>query len=338
MLSGGASTLSSLVLVLVRAMKDYGIDVRGAFSEVGLDYALLNQAGARYPDEAIARLWLILIDRVEDQCVGLRIAEYWHPTALHALGFAWMASETLKEAFERLIRYNQFVSESQDYELRETDSTFRFVIHPAAEDYPFPDADYDANFSVLYDMCRSVYGEDFSLMRVDLRRARPNCAEKFKERFKAPVVFGAEENIIYISRNVALKPLPTANADLARINEEIVDQYLAQLTQGEMSVRVRTKLIQRLPSGNISQDEVASELFMSARTLQRRLKEEGISYQEVLRSTREDLATRYMKDEQTSVSEIAYLLGFSEVANFTRAFKSWTGVAPTDYRQALREQ
>jgi AraC-like DNA-binding protein len=233
-----------------------------------------------------------------------------------------MASETLKEAFERLIRYSRFVSESQAYEFRETDSTFRFVIHPSSEDYPFPDADYDAAFSVLYDMCRNVYGDDFSLMRIDLRRAEPDCAQRFRTRFDAPVVFGAEENVFYISRDVALKPLPTANADLARVNEEVVDQYLNELKQGEMSVRVRRQLIQRLPSGKVSQDEVASELFMSARTLQRRLKEEGTSYQDVLRSTREDLATRYMKDEQTSVSEIAYLLGFSEVANFTRASKS----------------
>jgi AraC-like DNA-binding protein len=126
--------------------------------------------------------------------------------------------------------------------------------------------------------------------------------------------------------------LPTANTDLARVNEEIVASYLEQIEHGTVSKRVRTRLIEQLPSGHVSQESIASSLFMSTRTLQRKLQEENTSYKELLTETRHELAMRYMASSSSPVSEVAYLLGFSEVGNFTRAFKRWTGMAPTEFR------
>jgi AraC-like DNA-binding protein len=328
----GATTLSSLVLVLVKAMESYGLDVPAHFRGLGLDFDLLQDPGARFPDEAIIQLWGMLIRESRDPCIGLRMAEFWHPTTLHALGFAWMASGTLQEAFERLVRYNRFLSHNQDYEFRETGKDFRFILHRAREPYDFPDEDYDASFSVLMTLCQEIYGEDFAPLRVDLVRQAPDCAERFRERFSAPVVFGAEHNVFYMGREAVLKPLPAANAELARVNEEVVCSYLEQAGQGALSRRVKTRLVEQLPSGRVSQESIASALHMSARTLQRRLQEEGASYKQLLTETRQELATRYMTQSSSQVSEVAYLLGFSEVGNFTRAFKRWTGVAPSEYR------
>jgi AraC-like DNA-binding protein len=99
-------------------------------------------------------------------------------------------------------------------------------------------------------------------------------------------------------------------------------------------MQVKTKLIQELPSGNISEEIIAEDLYMSQRSLQRRLREEGTTYKELLNETRRDLAAQYIKASSVSINEITYLLGFSEPSNFSRAFKRWTGVSPSEYRQS----
>ena len=327
-----ASRLSSATLMLVRLMESLGIDVRKRFRELGVDYELLHEPSARIPDEVVIQLWDTLIKQCSDPCIGLKSADFWHPTALHALGFAWMASATLKEAFGRAVRYNQFITQNQQYVFEETASDFRFTIIESEDPFVFPHEFYDAHMSFAKTMCDEVYGPGFSFLRVDMRRPEPSCAEQFRGRFKAPIVFGAESNTLYLSKDVVLKELPTANADLARINEEVVRNYLDQVGQGALSRQVKTRLIEQMPSGRVSQDTIASALHMSARTLQRRLQEEGTSYKQVLTETRQELATRYMTRSDSQVSEVAYLLGFSEVGNFTRAFKRWTGVAPSEYR------
>lgn len=308
------------------------MDVRKQFRDLGADYELLHEPSARIPDEVVIQLWETLVEKSGDPCIGLRTADFWHPTSLHALGFSWMASATLKEAFERAVRYNHFITQNQRFEFDETASCFRFTFNESEAPFIFPREFYDAGMSFVKTMCDESYGPEFTFLRVDMRRPEPSCSDQFRGRFKAPIVFGAESNTLYFSKEIILKSLPTANADLARVNEEIVAAYLEQIDQGTVSKQVRMRLIEQLSSGHVSQDSIASSLFMSTRTLQRKLQEEGTSYKELLSETRHELAMRYMSSSSSPISEVAYLLGFSEVGNFTRAFKRWTGMAPTEYR------
>ena len=96
---------------------------------------------------------------------------------------------------------------------------------------------------------------------------------------------------------------------------------------------MRRHIVEALPSGQIREDDIAAKLHLSTRTLQRRLLEEGAGFGDLLQSVRRELAENYVKDTQLNVSEIAYLLGFSDQANFTRAFKRWFGLAPTEWRR-----
>jgi AraC-like DNA-binding protein len=97
-------------------------------------------------------------------------------------------------------------------------------------------------------------------------------------------------------------------------------------------MRVKVALLEHLPSGHVSEEEIAQGLHLSLRTLQRKLRDEGTSYKELLDETRRELATEYIKNPHVSISEITYLLGFSEPSNFSRAFKRWTGSSPSAFR------
>ena len=126
--------------------------------------------------------------------------------------------------------------------------------------------------------------------------------------------------------------LPTANTTMARACDHIIDEYLARLDHTHIVNRVRTHLVESMPSGRVHEEATAKALHMSVRSLQRKLKQEGTTFKKVLDDTRRELSISYIKDKHTSINEITYLLGYSDPANFSRAFKRWTGMAPTAAR------
>ena len=139
---------------------------------------------------------------------------------------------------------------------------------------------------------------------------------------------------MYFSKASLEAHLHTANPRLARVNDRVITQYLAQFDKGSTAMRVRAKLIDLLSAGNVTQQDVADSLHMSLRTLQRKLSVENTSYKVLLDETRRELANQYLRQACLSVSEVTYLLEFSEPSNFARAFKRWTGRTPSDFRTA----
>ena len=127
-------------------------------------------------------------------------------------------------------------------------------------------------------------------------------------------------------------PLPGASPDLAQYNDRIVMDYLEKMDQSDIANRVRKEIVANLATGTLTSLEVARRLHMSSRSMQSKLAEKGTSFQEILDHTRQELASSYMEQSHLAITEIAYLLGFSDASNFTRAFRRWHGVSPREFR------
>jgi AraC-like DNA-binding protein len=147
------------------------------------------------------------------------------------------------------------------------------------------------------------------------------------------VEFSQPENALWMDPGMVQEPLATANPELVRINNRIVTDYLAQLDRADIEMRVRSKLIEHLPGGHANESDIASSINVSQRSLQRKLREQGVSFSQLVENTRRELGLQYVRDPQHSFNEIAFLLGFTEPANFSRAFKRWYGKTPTEFRQ-----
>ncbi len=335
-----ASSLTSTALLLWKTLDARGLDANDFFAQSGLDPALLRDPNARYPGHAIKRLWQRVKEVLQDPCIGLEVARHFHPTTLHALGFAWMASTTLEEAFARLIRYSRLITDREEYRFGETDEDFRFEIHPLDEDRYYPHEGRDAAFAVLVNMCRAIYGNDFNPLHIEFCRPQPPqpCVGEFHKLFRAPLTFSAPLYVMHFDKAMMRKPLPTANADVARANDEIIADYLAQLDDSDIVMQVKRLLTEQLPSGKATQASIARALNISPRSLQRRLHEAGTHYSEVLNDTRRELAIKHIRNARLSMGEITYLLGFAEVSSFSRAFKRWTGKPPGEYRAESTRQ
>ncbi len=324
------STISSAILPLWKALESYGCDGRALFAQVGLDPDKLHDPNARYPFTSLTRLWKLAAAATQDPCFGLTAAGFWHPTTFHALGYSWMASHSLEDALMRMTRYSGIVSDAARLSLTESAEGFEFTLRPRFE--PLADEAADAAMSIILGMCRTSRGSTFNPLRVTMQRDTPAVVDAFSQVFRAPIQFSAPENMMVFGKTDLTAPLPTANAELARANDRIITNYLARFTHGSTKIRVEAKLLDQLSSGHATQESIAEALAMSPRTLQRNLKQEGTSYKQLLEETRRELASQYIKEARLSVNEITFMLGFSEPANFSRAFKRWMGVSPSEYR------
>jgi AraC-like DNA-binding protein len=197
-----------------------------------------------------------------------------------------------------------------------------------------PDVAVDAVAAVIVHMCRVSTTAEFSPRQVIFKHPAPSDRQPFDDYFRAPVVFNGAESELVFASDVLAAPLPTGNAELALASEQIVVDYLARYDRSNLLPQVRAKLIEQLPSGEADQAKIAAQLNTSLRNLQRQLQQEGVNFRQLVDETRRELAMGYLNNSALMLNEIAYMLGFSEPANFTRAFRRWTGRTPSEYRQA----
>jgi AraC-like DNA-binding protein len=191
----------------------------------------------------------------------------------------------------------------------------------------------DAILAVVMKACRMTYVEDLTPESVTFTHPKPACSAKFFEYFRCPVVFEAPTNSLTLSIDAVDKNLPGSHPQLAELADQVIIDYLAKLDQNHIPQKVKAVIIDQLPSGNVTNKNVARALYMSSRKLQRQLQGAGTTFNTLLTEIRQDLAQKYLEDQDTSITEIAFLLGFSESSAFSRAFKRWRGVPPSEYRK-----
>ena len=132
--------------------------------------------------------------------------------------------------------------------------------------------------------------------------------------------------------------LPSSNRELALLHDEFLMKYLIDIKKGDIVQQIQSVIIDNLPSGKVSDNLIAKELNLSERSLQRKLKQQGTTFRTILDNVREMAAIQYIKNPVNTMSDIAFLLGFSEQSAFSRAFKKWTGTSPIKYRNSLTDK
>jgi len=327
------SVLGTWTLTVVRALDARGVDGRAVAARAGIDVAAFEDPDSRHSIGDTTRLWRLAVEATHDPCFGLWASRFVTQTTFHALGFAVFASRTLREAFGRFVRYGALVSDAARIELLEAGERERFrLVLPEGSRRPADEA-IDAILSLVARTARVLSEMKVTPVIVRLERPEPVPSEPFVKVFRAPVRFRERENVLEFAAHNLDERLPAGNAELARHNDEVVAHYLARIEHARVCSRLRSWLIDQLPAGEPTEETAARSLGMSLRNLQRRLEEEGTSYRKALNETRRDIARSYLDEGHTSVTEIAFLLGFADTSGFSRAFRRWTGLSPRAYIQ-----
>ena len=327
-----STTLAATTIALVAALESYGCDPRAVFAKAGLDFTLIHHPGARYPFEKMRGLWNAAREATGDPCIGLTAARWFKPQALHALGLSWMTSQTLLDGFHRISRYSRIANTSLRVEVTESPREIRLAASVVAHGIEVAPEAVDAALAYIVSICRQITMRKFAPLRVTYRRDAGPYTDRYVEYFGAPVLFSQPLDALYFDSKLARAPNPSGNEEVARELDRIAERYLASLQPSRVQDKVREILLGLLPSGEADQRTIARNLHRSVSTLQRQLKAEGSSFRKVLDQTRQAMALRLVKEGEYSLGQIAYLLGFSDQANFSRAFRRWTGSPPTEFR------
>lgn len=337
------SVLSSWPRLIVQVLQQQGVNTDTLLKNLAISEQTLADPNAQISTLQVIRLWQAGAEIVGDQ-LPLLVARSVNAGTFHALGFAMATSATGFAALKRLQQYYPILTSSVQLEVVEQDDWVLLrlesspLIHALAEQFDLQSFSLslaqlrESAALALLSLCRSFFGVNFQLERLYLNRFLGERYADYAAQVGCPIIENADFVQLCLAKNMLLKPLPSANAALAELHEQIVQSYLKQL-KGNISTMVAGELIKALPKGEASQDAIARRLSMSTRSLQRKLNSEGSHFREILSYTRHELALQYLQRSEIPVLEIGYRLGFSEPANFTRAFKRWQGVPPQQYRE-----
>ncbi|WP_016969032.1 AraC family transcriptional regulator [Pseudomonas tolaasii] len=330
------TSLASWTRALRKQLDALGLDSTALCLQAGLDPQQMDDPSARYPLSATTRLWQLAVQASGDPAIGLRVSRFVSPTTFHALGYALVASGSLREVFERIVRYHRVVSDALTLELSCEGERYRFrLLQPPGSPAPAFEA-IDAFAAIYVRTCRNRLGREYAPLAVHLRRPEPTDPKPWHTVFRAPVFFGAEEDRLEFAAQDFDSHLDDANPELAEHNETVLKRTLAQLQPLTWERKVRRVIEAQLPVGEPSAERVAQALHLSLRSLQRHLADEGCRFDALLNECRENLALLHLRDPQCSLAEISHLLGFADTSSFNRAFKRWTGLTPGQFRDGLQ--
>ncbi len=312
------------------------IDINPApiYKKAGIKPDLLLNPNARISISKVDTLWQQAAEIIEDPCFAIDMAEFWHPSHMGALGYAWLASSTLRRGFNRAVRYIHVVTEDLNLDVADTPSGLKVSVDLENSVFTMPQH-HDLVLTIIMHMCRFNFSEELIPTEVKLAHPEPACSKKITDYFQTDVIFDAEQTSISIARADADLVLPSGNKQIALMHDEMLMRYLVEIKKGDIVQQVQSIILENLPDGQVTDQLVASQLNLSERSMQRRLKEHKTTFRFLLDGVREMVAKQYIENPMNRMSDIAFLLGFSEQSAFSRAFKKWTGKSPVEYRNSL---
>ncbi len=325
------TALATVIQPLWSLIESYGEDPAEIFESVGIDSAKLREPNARLPVVACNAAWLRASSRIHDPGFGVRYGDYWTPGMFGSLGYAFLASVTLRGALKRATNYIDMLIERGAVEVLDLEDGYtRITLTYRGTAFTLP-ALADSLLSTVVQLCRISYGDHFVPHEVTLFHSAPKDTSIYFRYFGCPVRFDADSDGLLISSAILDQPLPGRNREIAALVDQEAERVLDQLDRNDLVERVEASVVERLPSGRIVSATIAKELKISNRTLHRQLRSEGTSFSAVLDRARHRLADAYLA-ENVPITQIAFSLGFSEHTSFTRAYKRWSGLTPSDAR------
>jgi AraC-like DNA-binding protein len=327
-----ATTLSTLAKALVQTIDERGLNSVDLMKRAGMDPLTLKRPGSRVPMAAMTQLWKLAIEETGDPLLGLATARHIQPASNHALGLAWLASATLREALARLERFHRVLSTGMSMRLVTTAAFTELRLQPSDAGEMVAKEAIEAFFAIVVRKCRMLMASDYQPAAVLLMRGDPGFNEDYRQAFGVTPEFSSVSNLIRFHDAGLDDPLPAGDPELASELDKISERYLTSMDPNAISAGVRKILEDIMPSGRPTLAVVSRLMNRSEKTVQRGLYSEMTSFHEILEQTRLSLALKYIRVNHLSLSHIAQLLGFSDQSNFTRAFKRWTRYSPGNYR------
>jgi AraC-like DNA-binding protein len=321
---------------LVEAIQAGGGDPDRVLRSRGLNRAAVAASDGFIPSADFAAVLAEAAHATGDENFGLHFGARCNPKNLGPLTYVALNSPTIAVAFENLGRYIGLHNEAATVSVT-VDGSLASVQYELAELGIDLRQHTEFSLAVGLNLVRLMAGSDWSPVEVQFAHKPPADPSEHVRIFRAPVSFGRAANAFVVQSEFLERPVPAADERLYPVLKQYLDRVLREMPrEGSFLASVRRAVGEALRRGDPKIASVASKLGLSVRTLQRQLREQGLDFKRLVDDTRLRFSQNYLRDRKNTLTEVAYLLGYSEVSAFNRAFKRWTGSTPSDYRRQAR--
>lgn len=327
------TSLSSWVMLVAKVIENYGLDSQSIFEQAGMSIDSIKQPHTRVSTQAMHKVWSTARELTGDPYIGINVAKTFQPSVFSALGMAMAASHHVYDALKRAQRYSQMVSDASITQLTEDEEHVYFIIkaRPPFSSPPNVHAIEGLVGSMIMSL-RAIAGEQFSPYQVEFQHNFNGDITPFEAFFLCPVSFSNEHSQLIFNKDSIFQEHSFANSTLTYTLDQWIEDHLSSFKNDLISTKVQKFILKNLAYGDTDQKSVAKELALSPRMLQRKLKDEGTSFSELLDECRHRFAIKLISQNKLALSEVTYILGFSDQSNFSRAFKRWTGTTPHQFQ------
>lgn len=299
----------------------------------GVEPSLLEALDSRVPHALLIDLWEQVPRRLGAPTLGLQLAQTVPLGAFDLIEYCMRNSPDLATCYRKLTRWQHLLHDAANYHL-ETEGEVARIIHRADPALGVPPQASDFILAKLLRIGQQLTGVAFAPRSVSFTYARPPDDSEHIRMFRAPVRFGQPHAQLELDRAVLDLPIQGTDPTLAAVLERYAQRRLEELPRTTDWVDELRQCVRHALQGTVPDaSALARQMGLSPRTLSRRLHERGLTYQQIVDEARKELALRHLLNKDLKVLEVAFLLGFSELSTFYRAFRRWTGTTPAAYRR-----
>ncbi|MEY8247703.1 MAG: AraC family transcriptional regulator ligand-binding domain-containing protein [Bermanella sp.] len=332
------SILNELLISFLKAMQACHIDGSKALQACAIDPSEIKGHHARISALKLVRILDYCIEKSGSNDFSVQVAKQFHPGMFGVLGYALTSSETVQSALMRMVKYQRLITNTCHFSVSENPSELVFsleVLNYQETQRPVLSAALiETLIASIVQLSRSLTDQVLTPKKVLFCHPQPaHDTQYLRDFFQCELAYDQPCNQIVLELQQANIQLLGANALVSQTLENLLNKSLSLVNKDDLNHVISTKICEALAQGAPSQTDIAKQLNMSLRNLQRKLHDQGTSYKIILENTRKKLALDYMQQTHLSLNEISYLVGFSNTSNFNRAFKRWTELTPGEYRK-----
>ncbi|WP_273776800.1 AraC family transcriptional regulator [Acinetobacter sp. GSS19] len=320
-----------LVHEALMAAYSQGLNTTAILQQAGISNELLQSAKARLPVSMYAELWIALADAMNDEFFGMDS----HPMrrgSYQLLAKLLIQSENLQKALQDCCRFMNLILDDIRAELSIDDEQAYLTLHDRQG--PKRMFSYATYIMLVHGLMCWLTEQRVVLKQMSVRCKQPKEIEDYRVRFCQNIEFNATENRITFDAQYLQLKIKKDKKSLYEFLQQTPHNLLVRYKNpNSLSLQLRRQLMERSPEYWPELGEIAEQQHMSEATLQRRLKHENTSYQQLKNDIRRDIAIERLSKSQDSIQDISDALSFHDPSAFHRAFKKWTGVSPGAYRQ-----
>ncbi len=318
------------------AIEAAGLGLQEVLAEAGLDTSPADLPDEQLRPEQFKDMWVAATRVARDITIPLAIGDAVPFGTYEVIDYLGSASETVGRGFEELSRYFALITRTVGWDIDAGGEPIRVGLRRgdiAGEDEHIVT---QYTLGVTFGRFRRLCEGELVMTRVELAMPEPPNRARHERYFGCAIRYGADETAVYLPRASWDLKLSGREPGLQRVLARHARQLLeSRPDPSDPLLEVRRAIREVLSDGDTAIDAVARRVAMSTRTLQRRLRQGGTTFQALVDEERRSAARAYLADKRLAVSEVAYMLGYSEASAFVRAFKRWTGQTPRDFRSAM---